>query len=369
MEYKWNENNLQLKLKIANILKLNNLSEYYQDLLNHINIQEQLDFNKEDIKLKDKLSNIDYDECFNNYIRGLYYIPDELYEDMLDLFTWFEDFNSLHSIPKYQTINLSNDELVTLTHDIIASLKNKEALKIFNKLIKSNNLNIQKTGLNTTTPTERLGGLTYLHPYSRKSVVNLFRANTIEDIETLTHESFHFIYNYLLHQYYQTPNIHMLTELEGQYGSIYAIKYLEQINYPDVELLKKDQIDSILKSSFLLMVNHTLFKTANKSEFNLKLCEEELNKIFQSVKVSILPDELPEYLTISGFETITDMISYLVALELSKNYEPSLALSKIASLKLNDSTNLLTTFQNENINFLNDGYKDFIKEYKLTHNL
>lgn len=369
MNYSWNVKKIKRDLALAKLFHAKRTIKYYNYLLKGIDINQD-SFDKKEILLFDKTDELNFDEARDLFLTGLDYIPDELYESFLDIFSWFENIKSLEMPSEYSKIDLTNDELITLAHDIFKSMDNKEVMDAFNVLINKHNnlLNIQEA-TNNKTVTKCVGGITYYHPLRRKSHVNIFREHTIEDIEYTVHESMHFIYKYLLHRYYRRESIHLFDELEGEYANIYVARYLEDNGFKDASTLRKSLVNNVLTASYLLMVNHVLFKTSKNKEFDCAAATKELNSKLQTVKIDILPEELTSYLTISGYEELTDILSYLTALELFYDYEPSDALEKIGSLKVNDSEVLLENLACENIHFHENGYKDFIKEYKITHKI
>lgn len=370
MNYAWDIKKIKQSLFLAKLLNNKKSIKYYNFLLNAMDINHE-NFDKRELLLYDKTDELNFDEALRLFITGLDYIPDELYEAFLDIFTWFEDIEALEVTSKYSQIALTDDELVTLAHDIIKSMNNQEILDIFNIIIKKENhlLNIQEANANNKTCTQCIGGVTYFHPRKRKSHINIFREHTIEDVEYLVHESMHFIYKYLLNRYYKKDYIHLFGELEGEFANVYVARYLEQIGFPEASKLRKMLVDNTLTESYLLMVNHLLFKTAKNKQFDCIAATNELNSKLKEVEIDILPEEISSYLTISGYEELTNILCFLTALELNNDYEPTDALEKMGLLKANDSEVLFANLAREKIHFHEDGYKDFIKEYKITHKI
>lgn len=370
MSYTWDINKLHRQLTLARLLHNKRNLKYYYLVLNSLNI-DQDNFDKSELLLQENNEDIDFMEAYTYFITGLNYIPDELYDIAVDIFSWFEDTKSLRINPPSIKIDLSDDELVTIAHDIIKSMGDPILLKVFNILIKKDNhlLNIQSANSNTKTPTKSLGGVTYFHPTKKLSHVSIFRDHTVEDIEYLVHESLHFAYKYILHKLYNFDGIHLFGELEGEFANIYVASYLEQIGLQDASTLRAMLVNNCLTASYLLMINHALFKTAQNKQFDANRATEEVNKYLQNIEIDILPKEIPCYLTVSAFEEVTNILSYLTALELHKEYSPNDALSIITSLKMNDSADLFGNLKENGLHFYEDGYKEFIKEYKITHKI
>lgn len=368
MKYSWNLKRIQQYKKLYQLLKYQKGIEQYQ-LLETIKKQT---FNLEDVLIQEEKESIDFESLKYFFGIGIEYIPSILYKSITDFFFWCEDLSCLEEPEKLKTLNISIDDIITITHDIIASTNNKTVLQIFNSLIKShkNLINFQDVIELPKGATESLGGITTRVPFNKKSYINVFRNHTIEDIEMFTHEVFHYIYNYLLYSAYKKPDIRMLGELEGQFGSIYATRFLSRYDLKEEsEKLQKNHFNSIITSSYLVMINHILFVTSKNNEFDLTAANKMLNERLTKINIEIPESDLPKYLTVQGFEKITNIISYLIALELiNSNLSLSDMLNIMYSLKYNDSTHLLENLQNHDINFYQD-YNNFIKEYSLTHKL
>lgn len=370
MNYTWDINKLHRQLALSRLLHNKRNLKYYSLVLNSLNIDKE-NFNKSELLLHENDDDIDFMDSYLYYITGLEYIPEELYNTAIDIFSWFEDTKSLRVMPPISKIDISDEDLVAISHDIIKSMDDPDLLKVFNVLIKKENhlLNIQSANSNTKTTTKSIGGATFFHPTKRLSHVSIFRENTIEDIEFLVHESLHFAYKYLLHKFHNFDGINLFSELEGEFANIYVASYLENINFKDAKYLREMLVNNCITASYLLMINHILFKTAKNKQFKATYATDEVNKYLKNIEIDILPEEIPFYLTISSFEETTNILSYLTALELNKDYGPNDALSIITSLKMNESADLFSNLKEHGIHFPEDGYKDFIKEYKITHNL
>ncbi len=368
MSYTWDIDKLHRKLVLSRLLHNKKHLKYYYLVLNSLNINEE-DFDKSELLLHENASGIDFMEAYKYFVTGLDYIHDDLYNDAVDIFSWFEDTASLRVVPPLSKLDMSDDDLVAISHDIIKSMGDPDLLKAFNVLINKDNhlLNIASSNENTKTATKSLGGVTFFHPTKRTSHINIFRENTVEDIEYLVHESLHFAYKYLLHKMYNFDGVHLFSELEGEFANVYVAEYLEKIGFKDGSYLREMLVNNCLTASYLLMINHILFKTAKNKQFDVSSATQEVNKYLENIEIDILESEVPSYLTISAFEEVTNILSYLTALELNKDYSPNDALSVITSLKMNESADLYANLEENGIHFIKDGYKDLIKEYKITH--
>lgn len=368
MNYTWNIDKINRRKNICELTKYKRGIEAYQLLQNIYNQT----FKNEDILIADKTQELDFTIAKHYFGAGIEYIPTSLYDSITDFFFWCEDLSCLSENEHLKKLDLTNTDIITITHDIIASTNNKTILKIFYDLIKHHKerINIQNVSHIPRGATEYVGGITIIDPLSRKSYINLFRNNTIEDIEMFTHEVFHYIYNYLLHYVYKRKDIRLLGELEGQFGSIYSTRFLEKTELKDEAFkLRKNHFNSIITSSYLIMINHILFVTSKDNNFNLDEANKMLNQELKTIEIEITQDEIPTLVSINGLEKMMNIICYLISLDLiNKDTNPSDILNIIYSLKLNDSTQLIENLKHHNINFHQTEYQDLRKEYSLTHN-
>lgn len=367
MIYTWNKTDIKKYLTLSKILRNKNNIDHFNTILSLISEDKKI--NKNDILLLDKKEEIDFLDSFKIFITGLEYIPEDLYSDITDMFTWFEDYDGLSNRLEYKDLKLSNNDIINIAYEIIASMKNKELLDSFKTLITPSNhlLHITSSSSDTSTVTSKLGGITFRNPYNKNGYVIEFRNNTIEDIEILVHEFMHFFYGNLLHKCFANKGAKCLTELEGQYASIYSERYLEKIFKEEALKLRKNQIDTILTSSYLLMVNQALFQTSKDKSFDLQSAANLVNKHLSKGKISILPEELTSYLTVQGFQDMTNILSYIVSLEIINEDLPNDALNLIYNLKFEDGSNITSLLNKYGFHFQNDEYKDLKKEYILTH--
>lgn len=178
MSYTWDIDKLHRKLVLSRLLHNKKHLKYYYLVLNSLNINEE-DFDKSELLLHENASGIDFMEAYKYFVTGLDYIHDDLYNDAVDIFSWFEDTASLRVVPPLSKLDMSDDDLVAISHDIIKSMGDPDLLKAFNVLINKDNhlLNIASSNENTKTATKSLGGVTFFHP-TKGHLTSIFSEKT-----------------------------------------------------------------------------------------------------------------------------------------------------------------------------------------------
>lgn len=369
MEYRWNKYELLIKKTIAILLKNPKALNIFEILLELSDLKHnQVD--KDKIMICEENPIIDFNERLCYFITSLYHIPEDLYNDLTDIFTWFQDLSCLRERPVLDKNELTDDDLITLAHDIITSMNNKELLIGFNKLLPKfkHTLNIQAQVLEkTSSSSQELGGVALFDPIFHKNYISIFRKYTLDDVETTTHEFLHAILRSMMEPYYKNSNnVYLLRELEGYYGSQVAIRYLDNIGFKkEAFSMRKSLLYSNITSSYLMMINQILFQTAKNADFNLEKANEYLKNLNLNIKIEILEEELPRYLSISGFDECINLLGYLTSLDLLESgYTPLEATRRMINLKRDDSLEIEKNFDKHGITFHKDGYRNLIKEYK-----
>ena len=358
MNYKWNLKEIKLKLLLAKLLHDKRAISIYQNIyqIGSNNITRE-------ILTIDEASKVDFYEAGIYFSTALDYIPDILYEDILNLFLLFNDFDILDNNHEFNKLNISNKDLITICYDIIKDINKPDMLHFYEKLLKNNKINIVKNNKDVTcSHSERIGGITISNQLFRESYINIFRNDTIEDIEILIHEFMH-AYYYMLNNY-NDSKFHLLPELEGQAGSLYAYKQLEKLNFSETILLRQEALNSIIISSLYMIVNHALYLT----HYDPQKATLYLDKVAPELGITISEDELDYYLNTQGFQTCSNTISYLIILDLINKINDNQELfDHITRLKLNDDKSIMSLLDSDSkLTFYMDDYQNIKKEYKKT---
>ena len=367
--YRWNKYELILKKLLASLLNKQEYNEHYDLILRQLRLEQEL-FKPDDILVSTKNDDISYSEALRNFASGLEVLSEDTYLSIAEIFLMIEDHNAFKMSTNLPKIKLTDKELLMLVREMIESLGISEFLRIYDKIItpSQHRLNIQRNDLKYTAGTlEYVGGITLNDPLFDKSYINIFRNYTIEDVEILFHEAMHSIFYSIMRPIYKKDinNIYLLQELEGQFGSLYAYNYLGSIGYKkEAYELKRDYINSILTSSFLFIVNHVLFATSKSQEFDLLAAEKRINEQLK-IPIVIKPEELPTYLSMNGFETVTTLISSLIALEiLDKDISTKEQIELLYSIKKSDSIMLDRNIKKHEVDFKANNFKTLRKVYE-----
>lgn len=360
MEYTWKKSELNKKLLLAKLSKDTKSIELYTLLLNILNDKETT----EELNIRtNNQTNINLQYAKKYFATGLEHINEDLYSIAIDLYRIINNSMYLNQKFKYKRYPISNDELINVVRNIIRFFNNPEMLDYFDYLIHHNYLNIKEDANKVINDTQKTGGLTFYDYQAKKTYINTFRYYTIEDVEILLHEFFHaFFFN---KNKLNEPSFHKLPELEGMIGSFLAYQYLEECDNPDALTLRKEMFSSIITESFLSMMNHILIL----NDYDPKETNKILKSLDLSDKISIDSSDIPSFLNIQGFNTITNIIAYLITLDIfSEIKDPHEIINILTLLKMNDTSDILENINDFNIiTFHKDGLKNLQKERILIH--
>lgn len=358
MNYKWNLKEIKLKLLLAKLLHNKRAISIYQNIyqIGSNNITKE-------ILTIDDSEKVDLFEAGIYFSTALDYIPDILYEDILNLFLLFNDFDILDNNHEFNKLKMNDKDLITIGYDIIRDINNPDMLYFYEKLLKDNKINIVKNNKDVTSShSERIGGITISNQLFRESYINIFRNDTIEDIEILIHEFMH-AYYYALDNF-NDSKFHLLPELEGQAGSLFAYKELEKLHFDETITLRQEAFNSIIISSLYMIINHALYIT----HYDPQKATYYLDETAPELGITIREDELDYYLNTQGFQTCSNTISYLIILDLINKISDNKELFEhVTNLKLNDDNSIMSILDSDSkLTFYMDNYQNIKKEYKKT---
>lgn len=361
--YKWSKAELSLKYFIK---KLSRNEEYsiYQEMISLSNLKKNaIDF--ENFNLQCKSNNFNDLSAF--FTEDYELIPDDIYSTLIELYKLFPDNSAFYDNIRLSKLNLSEKEKIGLAYNIIESMNNPDLLKYFKDIINHHKhiLNIQECEAHSSH-INALGGFTLNLP--NKGYINLYWNNTINDIINLIHETLHYILPRIsgVREIVKGP----FTELEGCLGTKYAQEFLLGTKYKtDAELSLRSTMNDNIINCFLLLVNHLLFETREKSQFKLIKFREELKSEIPEKYEELTDKEIMKYTGICAFETIIELIGYISALDIFKNSSDfNQALSYTSKLaKITDFSDILTI--KYPITFLNDNFKNLTEEYNKTRSI
>lgn len=339
--YRWNLIEINLKRLLTLFLGDFLLYEHYNSIINQADLSKHT-YTPSDILTSEIPDTINVHAAKHQFTANLELISEEIYLSLLDIYFKIGAYKNINDPLTLPKIELSDDDLIAIVHDIIASTQIIEYDQIY-KRIKSkwhHYLNIQSgTIVEEVVKHQGISGLTLKDSFSKKSYINIFRTHTLTDIEVLFHETMHAIYYELL--YRQKPVHYLLHELEGQLGSIYTYEYLANLGFQtESKALLQDYLDNLYTGTYLLVVNHALLATADNESFNISASEAMINEYLVGRKLKINKSELPKIISCNAYSSITYLLASLIALEIhSKDIDtPSkfLKLHQIETSPLND---------------------------------
>lgn len=322
MEYNWED--IDIKNRIDK-LKL---------LYNSTNNQEQ----KEIIK-----SQIDYTNKFFEHLQTNYRQPRifEAYQDLKEYvyneaFSWDPIYNFIDNIDGFSlvtpsSIEMSNDELITITHDFYKTL----SPDIYNAYLKFYNMRYDHVKFASRSTIEGSFGYTYLFPTLKEYYEFISRNGTICDIFTSIHESGHIIWGVLNDNYVWKSN-----------------NYIEELIPIAMELissdyLKKDFDDQPLR--YTALIHGDIAQNVFKWDCFMDLLAIEQDKYGKfknthqltraSKELELSRKELKGLLNLVDFPEMYRIIPYIYAIELYYLYkeDPEYACSIMKKIILDNT--------------------------------
>lgn len=297
-------------------------------------------------------------------------IPLYLIETILKATSCFKKLHDNYDDLEPPKMNLSNQDLVALSHDFYRWLPNKNYVKAFDFYTDPNRclLHFNKNGHRAL-----IGETTFFYYPIYRPYFLIDRDQTINDFLTLNHEIAHGImYKYDTitsinnHHYY-------LMELEGTYFDFLSIEYLKQF-------MGEDIIHELEYSRFTSSYDDFIIFYITTMAVNLFKRKKDIS--ITSIEEKILKHELPFYIdeTIlleslsTNLKIITKyLLSYLVSLDLEMLYEkdPEYSFHTFEQIRNNKTNDLFKNLEDNNISFIGEteNYRPLQKTIQKMNNL
>ena len=349
MKYRWDKNELNKRLLAAKESK-----DY--DLLDNISYMLDLLEDMHDDKFANQ--NTDNEDLMIYYTDGIEKIADSTFDRCIDIFTIASNIDEIYTKVALSKINLSNKDLIDLGYEIIASLKDKRALQIYHELTRQDRsyLNIA-TNIDEIYTNESEGVIIHDNN-TKKSYINIKREYNIQDLEALIHEVMHAI----MYKYTRNKIGYLygyFSELEGKFGEILTSQFLKEHD------MKKyaDEIDfhnysTVTYQSFMAYLTDVLIYTANEETFDVDAANVLINKEIPFKDFKVTDEEIPFICNRNGFDTVTNIINYMMCLELRNKYSPEDQFLLLQQYKKIDDYD----FYNKQLKQLFDFYQDKNKQ-------
>ncbi len=367
MEYNWDKE------------KIEKLKKEYMDLKRHTKGLKNEDL----VEIKDKLSMLQemeniyneedvfsFDDC-QAYADKTEFLPRNTlvdFEKILNIIKkWIrnsvyilQNFKMTSNAKNVPELNLTNDDLVLLSHDFFNWLPNKKYVSLVDKYLSKEEgvLRIQ----NNETLNYYVGSTyPFYYPYYQPFFL-IERENTINDFCTLNHEIAHGIYlssgtNISLNNHSQ-----YLFELEGYHFDFLSRMFLKEKNivtFRTLEILEYHEFLSVVEAStsfYLLSVAVSLYHS--QKEIKIEKVNQKL--IENLISLQLDEDTLCEYLLDEPQDLITYTLSFLTSLDLEKLYtqDRDFAFHEFEEIRYNKTNDLERNLTNHGITFMQDGYQN-----------
>ena len=352
MKYRWKEKLLLKGLKNAINHNDKISEEHFNCMLALLN-----DIHADKIDLPDN----NYQSMYDYYSNEMEYINADIFDRCVDIFGIVKDEDDLYTKIKHSNITLKNKELIELGYEMVESLKDKKSLEIYKELVKHGNHYLHIVDDDLEDIHDDVYGITYYDHTNEKPYVILKRRHTPYDIETFMHEVMHaIIYRYkdkdeLVSDYFQ--------ELEGRFGERLATQYMREHNMEKwANEIDAYNLQTVLYTSFQLYLNDTLFYTAKDNKFNINKASSYIQTETPFKDAYLEDEDIPNICNINGFDTITNIIDYLICLELSKKYDTPEQFAFIKQLGKFCNSEFFNTEMKTMFDFYTDNNKLLIEE-------
>ena len=149
------------------------------------------------------------------------------------------------------------------------------------------------------------------------------------------------------------------SELEGKFGEILTSQFLKEHDMKQYA----DEIDlrnysTVIYQSFMAYLTDVLIYTANEETFDADAANVLITKEIPFKDYKVTDEEIPFICNINGFDTITNIINYMMCLELRNKYSPEDQFLLLQQYKKIDDYD----FYNKQLKQLFDFYQDKNKQ-------
>ena len=358
MEYKWNKKEILKKLKQA--MEENNINnmENFRVMLDIINNTVDL----HDMNTVKSDDNLTYGQHKELYIRDLQFIDEGIFDYISSIFSIEKDIDKLFTIYKHDALDLNNKELLDIGYGIIEQLNDKRVIDLYTQFRnnKTHRLNIDNMTSDKVGLTRGLQGITMYDYRNKKSYISIHREHNAEDVVTLLHEFMHAVaamdnkYDGLKYAYF--------TELEGHFGERLAIEYMKKHDMKKYATqVEANDIYDLLNHSLMLYLNDLLFYTSKNSQFRYRETTKIAREETGYDDIIVRKEDIPEVCSYNGFDLVTNIIDYLIVLELNNTCDIEEQYRMIQELKKQDDFLFYNMAMPDMFNFFHDEAKDLKK--------
>lgn len=256
-------------------------------------------------------------------------------------------------------LNLSDQDLVTLSKDFFNWLPDKNLKQLVDKYTNSHNhfLRICKTDF-----LEDYGSTSFFFLNGYTPYFEVKRVYNINDFYALNHELAHGIYSIFDNDSLNNDRTY-LRELEGFY-----LEYLSSLYLYEHKIISKKELEFLASSH--LSIYHNNIATLYFTYLTIKLTKEKIDITIPNIYKILLEKDIPfhinESLLTNYLEEDLKVIcryafSYLISLYL-KDYDLEKGFDMFNKIRLNRNNNILETLENNGI--ILDNYDVLKREIK-----
>lgn len=298
----------------------------------------------------------------STYLSNQQDIPYYIKQIILDAIPYFKNYIDTYDDIELPKLNISNQELVEMSHDFYNWLPNREYLKLFEKYT---NPKRHLLCFNDPFLITLKGETKFFYYPTYRPYFSIDRDYTINDFITLNHEIAHGIMFRNDTTVSQKNEHYFLTELEGSFFDFLSIEYLKQI----------------MPKGIIQELEYTRFITAYDDFISFYITEYAIKLFQRKGKISVIPiqrkilkDELPFYLDetvlLSSLQndpkfSAKYLVSYLTSLDLEDIYEndPEKSFYTFEKIRNQKRGTVFNNLNQNGISFVgeNDNYKPFQK--------
>lgn len=353
MKYRWKEKYLLKGLE--NAIKHNDIAtiQNYESMLDMIRGKDYLEFD---------IPEPTYDELFKNYATDMEYIEDSIFDRCSSVFNIVNNEDEIFTNLVHTRFDINNKELLQLGYEIIESIKDPKALKIYQEIIRNKNhyINIEDdTDLNDEHTS--LYGVTIYDHVEKKSYIAIKRRYTIFDLSTLVHEMMHAImYKYNDRKCYVC---NYFEELEGLFGESITAQYLrkhDMAKYADE--MEAYNLYLTIYQSYMLYLNDVIFFTSKDGKFNTEAATKMITEETPFKETYIDEENIPYICELPGFKMLTNIIDYMICLELRNKYTPEEQVLFIKQLRKIENYDFYNKEMTTVFDFYNDDNRQIREE-------
>lgn len=373
MEYNWDKSKIETLKKEYINLSRNTEGLLEEDL---VEIKDKLSMIQEMEDIYHEKDIFSFDDC-PTYVDKTEFLPESTLADFEKIPNiikkWvrnsvyiFQNFRMAAENLNVPELNLTNEELIAMSHDFFKWLPNKKYVSLVDKYL-SKEEGILRIQNNETLHYYVGSTYPFYFPYYQPFYL-IERENTINDFCTLNHEIAHGIYvssdtNLSLNNHSQ-----YLFELEGYHFDFLSRMFLKEKNIVSSKTLKileyYEFLSAVETSTSFYVLSLAIVLFNSQKEIRIEEVNQQLIKNLFPLQID--EDTLCEYLLEDPQDLVTYTLSFLANLDLEKLYhlDKEFSFHEFEAIRYNKTNNLEKNLTDHGITFIQDGYQNLQEKVK-----